>query len=237
MKVQIFTSAISQKTFPVNVQVKYHSVDHLILEEIHRKFPNFSEGDSLSINELNEFRREYVTSKIIDEYGAVNQLNKEVIDSIQNDSFISEDDDASENESLTWSQRLSDKVAAFGGSWTFIVSFMTALVLWMAINTFWVFHVNFDPFPFIFLNLILSCIAALQAPIIMMSQNRQEEKDRVRAKKDFRVNLKAELEIRLLHNKLDHLMVHQQQELIEIQKIQMDMLNDILIQMKNIKHD
>jgi uncharacterized membrane protein len=71
----------------------------------------------------------------------------------------------------------------------------------------------------------------------MMSQNRQEEKDRVRAKKDFRVNLKAELEIRLLHNKLDHLMVHQQQELIEIQKIQMDMLNDILIQMKNIKHD
>jgi uncharacterized membrane protein len=237
MKAQKFTSAISQKTFPVSVQVKFHSVDHLILEEIHRRYPNFSEGDSLSIDELNDFRREYVTSKIIDEFGAVNQLNKEVIDSIQNDSFISEDDDASENENLIWSQRLSDKVAAFGGSWTFIISFMTALVIWMAINTFWFFHVDFDPFPFIFLNLILSCIAALQAPIIMMSQNRQEEKDRVRAKKDFRVNLKAELEIRLLHNKLDHLMVHQQQELIEIQKIQMDMLNDILIQMKNIKHD
>ncbi len=111
------------------------------------------------------------------------------------------------------------------------------MLIWMSINTFWFFHVTFDPFPFIFLNLILSCIAALRAPIIMMSQNRQEEKDRERAKKDFRVNLKSELEIRLLHNKLDHLMMHQQQELIEIQKIQMDMLNDILIQMKNSKHD
>lgn len=232
-----FISAISQNSFPVSVQVYFHSVDRLLVDFIHLRYPQFSEGDSLSINELNDFRRDYVTAKIIEEYGAVNQLKKEVIDSLQNDSIISADNSLLEDEHLTLGQKLSDKVAAFGGSWTFIISFMLFLLIWMCVNTFWFFHVNFDPFPFIFLNLILSCIAALQAPIIMMSQNRQEEKDRERAKKDFRVNLKSELEIRLLHNKVDHLMMHQQQELIEIQKIQMDMLNDILIQMKQTKHD
>lgn len=237
MEHKSFTSAISQRSFPNSVQVKFHSVDHLIVNLIHQRFPNFSEGDSLSMDELNEFRREYVTAKIIEEYGAVNQLKKDVIESIQNDSIISDDESLSKKENLTWGQRLSDKVAAFGGSWTFIISFMALLLIWMALNSFWFFHINFDPFPFIFLNLILSCVAALQAPVIMMSQNRQEEKDRERAKKDFRVNLKSELEIRLLHNKMDHLMMHQQQELIEIQKIQMDMLTDILRQMKQIKHD
>ncbi len=237
MEHKVFTSAISRKSFPVSMQVKFHSVDNLILEIIHQKYPEFSAGDSLSIHELNEFRRDYITSKIIAEFGAVNQLKQQVIDSIQSDSLVSADDAQTDETQLSWAQQLSDKVAAFGGSWTFIIAFLVGMLLWMSINTFWFFHVTFDPFPFIFLNLILSCIAALQAPIIMMSQNRQEEKDRERAKKDFRVNLKSELEIRLLHNKLDHLMMHQQQELIEIQKIQMDMLNDILVQMKHTKHD
>jgi uncharacterized membrane protein len=237
MEHKVFTSAISKKSFPISAQVKFQSVDNLILDIILQKHPHFSPGDSLSIHELNEFRKAYITSKIIAEFGAVNQLKQQVIDSIQSDSLVSADDDQTRETQLTWAQKLSDKVAAFGGSWTFIVAFMVGMLIWMSINTFWFFHVTFDPFPFIFLNLILSCIAALQAPIIMMSQNRQEEKDRERAKKDFRVNLKSELEIRLLHNKLDHLMIHQQQELIEIQKIQMDMLNDILVQMKNTKHD
>ncbi len=91
---------------------------------------------------------------------------------------------------------------------------------------------GFDPYPFILLNLILSCVAALQAPVIMMSQNRQEEKDRDRAKKDYMINLKSELEIRMMHEKLDHLIMHQQQELIEIQKVQIEMINDILNQIK-----
>jgi uncharacterized membrane protein len=121
-------------------------------------------------------------------------------------------------------------VASFGGSWTFIISFCCFLMVWVIVNSIAWFGFTKDPYPFIFLNLILSCIAALQAPIIMMSQNRQEEKDRERSKKDYMVNLKSELEIRLLHDKMDHLILHQQQELIEIQKIQMDMLNDILKQ-------
>ncbi|WP_317205983.1 DUF1003 domain-containing protein [Flavobacterium psychrophilum] len=87
---------------------------------------------------------------------------------------------------------------------------------------------GFDPYPFILLNLILSCLAALQAPVIMMSNNRQEEKDRERAKNDYMINLKSELEIRMLHEKIDHLIMHQEQALIEIQKVQIDMMNDIL---------
>ena len=133
-----------------------------------------------------------------------------------------------ENTGLTLGQRLADKVATFGGSWSFIVTFLLFMGVWIGANVFLLVSKAFDPYPFILLNLILSCIAALQAPIIMMSQNRQEEKDRERAKKDYMINLKSELEIRLLHEKIDHLIIHQQQELLEIQQIQIDMMNDIL---------
>ncbi|MEC5166621.1 putative membrane protein [Flavobacterium sp. PL11] len=105
-------------------------------------------------------------------------------------------------------------------------------MLWILANIYILVNKGFDPYPFILLNLILSCLAALKAPVIMMSQNRQEEKDRERAKKDYMINLKSELEIRMLHEKLDHLIMHQQEELIEIQKVQIDMMNDILTRMK-----
>jgi len=110
--------------------------------------------------------------------------------------------------------------------------YMVFILIWIIINIVFLANKSFDPYPFILLNLILSCIASLQAPVIMMSQNRQEEKDRERAKKDYMINLKSELEIRILHEKIDHLMLHQQQDLIEIQKVQIDMMNDIL---KNLK--
>ncbi|MPT35470.1 MAG: DUF1003 domain-containing protein, partial [Flavobacterium sp.] len=131
--------------------------------------------------------------------------------------------------------RVADKVAEFGGSWTFIISFMFFLVAWIALNVFMLANKGFDPYPFILLNLILSCIAALQAPVIMMSQNRQEEKDRERSKNDYMINLKSELEIRMLHEKIDHLILHQEQSMLEIQKIQIDMMNDIIHKMENKK--
>ena len=109
---------------------------------------------------------------------------------------------------------------------------MAFIVVWISSNVYILVNKGFDPYPFILLNLILSCIAALQAPVIMMSQNRQEEKDRNRAKKDYMINLKSELEIRMIHDKIDHLIMHQQQELIEIQKVQIEMMNDILNQVK-----
>lgn len=117
---------------------------------------------------------------------------------------LSEDD---ENKSISFGDRMADKIASFGGSWTFILSFMSFLFIWISFNIYWLSNKGFDPYPFILLNLILSCIAALQAPVIMMSQNRQEEKDRERAKEDLKINQKAEEEIRSLHEKLDLLIL------------------------------
>ena len=132
------------------------------------------------------------------------------------------------SQNLSPGQRLSDKIADFGGSWMFIITFMTFILFWLLTNVYVITMKPFDPYPFILLNLILSCIAALQAPIIMMSQNRLEEKDRERSKHDYKVNLKAELEIRMLNEKVDHLLMNQQQKLLEIQQIQIEMMNDIM---------
>ena len=111
-------------------------------------------------------------------------------------------------------------------------SIFTFIFIWIALNIFWFANKGFDPYPFILLNLLLSCLAAIQAPIIMMSQNRQEEKDRDRAKKDYMINLKSELEIRTLHEKIDHFIMDQQQELLELQKTQIEMMNNILKQIE-----
>ncbi|HTN46547.1 MAG TPA: DUF1003 domain-containing protein [Flavipsychrobacter sp.] len=130
-------------------------------------------------------------------------------------------------EILSQGQRISDKVARFGGSWNFIISFGAVLVVWILFNAFVPAKDRFDPFPFILMNLVLSCIAALQAPIIMMSQNRQEEKDRMRSENDYLVNLKAELEIRSLHQKLDLLLEDQIKELYESQAKQLSLLENL----------
>ncbi|MFD2522780.1 DUF1003 domain-containing protein [Emticicia soli] len=116
-----------------------------------------------------------------------------------------------DNIPTNFGDRMADKIASFGGSWTFILSFMSFLFIWISFNIYWLNNKGFDPYPFILLNLILSCIAALQAPVIMMSQNRQEEKDRERAKEDLKINQKAEEEIRSLHEKLD-LLIQQHKE-------------------------
>jgi uncharacterized membrane protein len=130
-------------------------------------------------------------------------------------------------EILTKGQQISDKVARFGGSWAFIISFFVILLVWITFNSIAVANRAFDPYPFILMNLILSCIAALQAPIIMMSQNRQEEKDRQRSENDYLINLKAELEIRALHQKIDLLLEEQIKVLFDSQAKQLEILKSI----------
>ncbi len=130
-------------------------------------------------------------------------------------------------EMLTRGQKLSDKIARFGGSWMFIILFSVVLFIWIIINSLLPAGKQFDPFPFILMNLVLSCIAAFQAPVIMMSQNRQEEKDRQRAQNDYMINLKAELEIRSLHQKIDLLIEEQVKTLYEIQLKQLELLKDL----------
>src|SRR6202012_4383650 len=140
---------------------------------------------------------------------------------------ISRDVEATWERRRTLGERVADTVADFGGSWTFIVIFFAVLVVWMTFNAWAASRSVFDPYPYILLNLVLSCLAAIQAPIIMMSQNRQEAKDRLRSENDFRVNLKAELEIRHLHDKVDHIITRQWERLAEIQQIQLEILQDM----------
>jgi uncharacterized membrane protein len=135
-------------------------------------------------------------------------------------------------EILSRGDKISDKVAAFGGSWSFIISFFVVLALWILFNSLALGKAQFDPYPFILMNLILSCIAALQAPVIMMSQNRQEEKDRKRSENDYLINLKAELELRGLHQKIDLLLEEQIKILFDSQAKQLEILKRIEAQLE-----
>lgn len=223
-----FTSDISKKQFPAHEKVAAKSLRKPIFNLIKAEHPGFDENCHISISELSHYREHYITDYLQKEVGQLDDLEQRVVKALTDKSLISDNPEDDETASATFGQRIADKVADFGGSWTFILSFVAFLVLWISVNAFVFLNKGFDPYPFILLNLILSCIAALQAPVIMMSQNRQEEKDRERAKNDYMVNLKSEMEIRLLHEKIDHLILHQEQALIEIQQVQIDMMNDIL---------
>ena len=177
--------------------------------------------------DLNRFRGAYVQAALKEERGELSELEKEVVQSIREHEILARDINSQFDRDLTFGERIADKVATFGGSWKFILSFSGIIFLWILFNTVLYFSRPFDPFPFILLNLVLSCLAAFQAPVIMMSQNRQESKDRLRSEHDFRVNLKAELEIRQLNTKLDLLMTHQWQRLLEIQQLQTDLMQEL----------
>ena len=226
-----FRSDLSGKEFPENEKISAKNIRQSLLHFINKTHPNFSKSCFLSIEEMNDYREKYISEFLNKKLGNLTEVEKQVIQSVSKNTMISTEVEEDEKE-ITFGQKLADKVAEFGGSWGFIIFFMTFLVAWILLNVFWLSHHGFDPYPFILLNLILSCIAAIQAPVIMMSQNRQEEKDRERAKKDYKINLKSELEIRELHEKIDHLIIHYQQDLLEIQKTQIDLLENILHNVK-----
>jgi uncharacterized membrane protein len=168
-------------------------------------------------------------SLLEEEKGELTELAKEVIEGLRKHEILSANPDIKFNKNLTLGQRLADNIAEFGGSWKFIIIIIFAIFIfaWMTINVVAVFAKPFDPYPFILLNLELSTLAALQAPVIMMNQNRQEKRDRQQAIYDYKVNLKAELEIRQLHQKVDHLLSKQWERLVEIQEIQMELINKL----------
>jgi uncharacterized membrane protein len=154
------------------------------------------------------------------------KLNGIVIRAIEEEKMVSEKLLEFDEPSAGWKSRIADRIAGFGGSWAFILSFIGLMAIWILANLIW-YKTPFDPYPFILLNLILSTIAALQAPVIMMSQNRKEEKDRNRAVNDYLINLKAEVEIRNMHEKLDLLIAEQMKTLFDIQQEQLKLMEDI----------
>jgi uncharacterized membrane protein len=198
-----------------------------LAEFIKTQRPDFNLHEFICYDDLGLFRKEYVKQALHDELGELSALDHEVIASLQEHELLSQNIEKQFERKLTFGERLSDHIASFGGSWKFIILFGAVLFGWIALNAFLFMNRGFDPYPFILLNLILSCLAAIQAPIIMMSQNRAESRDRLRAENDYKVNLKAELEIRHLHEKIDHLLRRQYSRLFEIQQIQIELLEEL----------
>jgi uncharacterized membrane protein len=189
--------------------------------------PGWSGQGSICLTDLNHYRARYVESMLAAERGELGDVEKRILESIRQAELVARNVNTEFETRLTTAERIADRVAEFGGSWKFIFSFFGAIVAWIAINIFLLVHRPFDPYPFILLNLVLSCLAAIQAPVIMMSQNRQEAKDRLRSEHDYSVNLKAELEIRTLHDKLDHLIFRQWHRLLEIQEVQIELIQEL----------
>lgn len=195
---------------------------------IKKSHPQVGESGYICIDDLNHFRTRYVEEALKKQKGELSAIERRVVKGLNEHEIIAQNINQAFERQLTLGEKVADKVAAFGGSWLFIISFGLVLLIWIVINGIIITDAPFDPFPFILLNLVLSTLAALQAPVIMMSQNRQEDRDRLRSEEDYRVNLKAELEIRHLNEKIDHLLGRQWQRLLEIQQIQLDLMEEMV---------
>lgn len=194
---------------------------------IKQTHPDYNDNGYICLEDLNFYRNKYIQNLLEDEKGELSELEDTVVQSLKDHEILTRNIEVEYEEKLKPGELLADKMAAYGGSWRFIITFTVILVTWIIINSVVLLFKPFDPYPFILLNLVLSCLAAIQAPVIMMSQNRQEAKDRARSEHDYQVNLKAELEIRNLHQKVDHLLTHQWERLVQIQQVQLEMMEEL----------
>jgi uncharacterized membrane protein len=221
------TCGVCKKAKDPNELVPGRAVRPAIADLIRRDHPEWTPEMTICRDDLNRYRTEYVQDALEDEKGELSAIETEVVNSLREGEILSRNVDREFEEDRTFGERLADRLAEFGGSWKFILIFLSFLALWIVANAVLLASRRFDPYPFILLNLFLSCVAALQAPVIMMSQNRQEAKDRLRARNDYQINLKAEIEIRSLHEKIDHLIFKQSQRLLEIQEIQTELMKEL----------
>lgn len=190
--------------------------------------PDWRESGWICRKDLQDERRRALEAMLSRERGRLSDLDRMVVESVAEHEITTRNVEESYEQRLTFGERLADRMAGFAGSWTFILLFLAVLILWMVVNVVPLLYRPFDPFPFILLNLMLSCIAALQAPLIMMSQGRQEAKDRLRSENDYRVNLKAELEIRHLYEVMEHHLTNQWERLSELQEMQLELFDEIV---------
>ncbi|MCF8422867.1 MAG: DUF1003 domain-containing protein [Bacteroidia bacterium] len=225
--------AITKKKIDVAFSERLDTISTPLKSLIKIDYPILRDDEYISLEQIIIYRKKYLNNLIENERGEIDVLEKNVIDSISKNQILSENIESDIDDLLTIGEKLADTIALFGGSWIFIMFFFGFIILWIIINILAISSANFDPYPFILLNLILSCLASIQAPIIMMSQNRKEQKDRKRSENDYKINLKAELEIQLLHEKVDHLIAHQNKKLLEIQQLQIDFFEDAIKQIRN----
>jgi uncharacterized membrane protein len=220
------TCSVTGRELPRRQLINVETIRPALAERIRRDYPDLPPDALIAKSEVERYRASYVEELLRDETGEISALEQRVAESLATHETLSENVEEEFDEKRTFGEVVSDHLASFGGSWLFILSFLGMLAVWMAYNAARGTETAFDPYPFILLNLVLSCLAALQAPVIMMSQKRQEAKDRLRSLNDYQVNLKAELEIRHLHEKLDHLINKQWQRLAEIQQLQLEIMQD-----------
>lgn len=207
--------------------IRFGDVRPVVADMMSADHPGLTANDVICGHHISDYRTRYVAELLARERGELTELDRQVVESLAREETVARDVETTWDDRRTFGEKVADVVADFGGSWTFISAFFVVLAAWMAFNVWAASREVFDPYPFILLNLVLSCLAAIQAPIIMMSQKRQEAKDRLRSQNDYRVNLKAELEIRHLHEKIDHLINRQWERLAEIQQIQLEIMQDL----------
>lgn len=226
----LVTCSICKRQLSQSKCVPNHAIRSAMVVHLKKDHADWNPDGFICHADLNRLRAEYVQRMLVSGKGNLAHLEADVEQSFKDDAIISSLLKQESKEPITFGQRMADGVARFGGSWRFLITFACFLALWICLNVaiIVIAHAQaFDPYPFILLNLILSCLASVQAPIIMMSQNRQEARDRTRAENDYKVNLKAELEIRNLHEKFDHLLEHQWQYLMEIQQVQVELMEEL----------
>lgn len=222
MKHTTFTCPTCGKNRPESHRVAASRLRHTIVQCLHREYPAW-DGQFTCREDVHKCRIRLMREAIEGQRGAIGALDVSVLDRMAQQELIAKNLGV---RSGSLGGRVADAVASFGGSWPFLGLFGCLLAVWMTSNAV-LLSQPFDPYPFILLNLALSCLTAAQAPIIMMSQNRQALKDRERAEHDYEINLKAELELQLLHEKLDHLLLVEWQRLLDIQASQTEMLEEL----------
>lgn len=220
---------VCEREFSLNDLYPNSLIRNSVLRVAKQHYPKINEEGFVCFQDLRRISALHSEVLLKQEKGALSVLEQEVIESLKDQDLLSENVNEEFEEKLTFGQKLSDKLATFGGSWTFLIIFGVVVFIWTSINSLQLFDRRFDPYPYILLNLVLSCVAAIQAPVIMMSQNRQAAKDRLQMEHDYLVNLKAELQVRQLNTRMELFMRHHWQKMHEIIRLQEEMIQDINI--------
>ena len=225
----------SKKNFGHNNMIQLKNVEEEIQRFILKMRPDLTEESQIAFPDLLNYRLDYIKQLISTDSGKMEKLNETIVQSIKENTTITDKLKPTSTKKLTLGQKTADGIAKFGGSWPFIFIFIIVLAVWIIVNSTMIFFKPFDPYPYILLNLALSCLAAIQAPIIMMSQNRQEQRDRAEANNDYQINLKSEIEVNLLHEKMDYLIDSQWQHLVQMQNMQIELLGELQEQINELK--
>ncbi|WP_057766405.1 DUF1003 domain-containing protein [Companilactobacillus tucceti] len=228
---------ICNNRFSVTEGLFIRDLSPKLKNSIYEKIPNAKTSSFVCLKDIQKTRLSQMEDMIEKDLQKDRMMNEALQKELAKDNYVTRNINDTMHGKLTKGQKLADIVARFGGSWGFIITFTIILVIWMGINVTHFLGVHFDPYPFILLNLFLSCIAAIQAPIIMMSQNRQADRDRFDAENDYRTNTKSEMEIRVLHEKIDQLNEVQWPHILEIQKMQISILSELENEIQNLKDE